>query len=159
MKPALLILPVTLVLAACAPLQKAFEPAPVVEAGAKTPPAPEAAASPAPAASPPPVSVLDLVSRPAEQALLSGLRAYDEGQYGPAEQRLGNALKLGLSAPRDRAAAHKTLAFIYCTSKRIKACEASFRAARAADPGFALSKAEAGHPTWGPVYRRVLDPR
>ena len=51
--------------------------------------------------------------------------------------------------------AHKHLAFIYCTSDRIKACEAEFRAAREADPAFALSKAEAGHPQWGPVYQRV----
>jgi hypothetical protein len=35
-------------------------------------------------------------------------------------------------------------------------CEAAFRAARAADPGFVLSRSEAGHPLWGPVYRRVL---
>jgi hypothetical protein len=35
-------------------------------------------------------------------------------------------------------------------------CEASFRAARQADPTFALSKSEAGHPVWGPVYKRVV---
>jgi len=34
-------------------------------------------------------------------------------------------------------------------------CEVQFRAARAADAGFALSKSEAGHPLWGPVYQRV----
>ena len=34
-------------------------------------------------------------------------------------------------------------------------CEAAFRAARAADPAFALSRAEAGHPMWGPVYQRA----
>ena len=45
---------------------------------------------------------------------------------------------------------------MYCSSKRVKACEAAFRAAREADPAFTLSKAEAGHPTWGPVWRRVL---
>jgi len=48
--------------------------------------------------------------------------------------------------------AHKTLAFIYCTSGRKAECEAAFRAARVADPAFALNKAEAGHPVWGPVY-------
>ena len=59
------------------------------------------------------------------------------------------------SSPRDRAAAHKNLAFIYCTSDRIKACETAFRSAREADPNFVLSKAEAGHPRWGPVYQRL----
>ena len=104
----------------------------------------------------PPVSIVELSARPAEQALLTGIRAYDDGQYKLAEQRLGSALKTGLAAPKDRAAAHKTLAFIYCTSQRAKACESAFRAARAADPAFTLSKAEAGHPLWGPVYRRTL---
>ena len=158
-----LALPAALLLAACAPLQKAAEPAPVVDAGAAPPAAaaspPAAPPPPPPAPPPPPTSVLELAARPPERALLAGLRAYDDGQYAQAEQRLQAALKLGLAAPRDRAAAHKTLAFIFCTSQRVKACEAAFRAARAADPGFALSRAEAGHPTWGPVYRRTLDPR
>ena len=57
---------------------------------------------------------------------------------------------------RDKAAAHKHLAFIYCTSKRADKCEVEFRAARLADPGFTLNKSEAGHPAWGPVYQRTL---
>jgi hypothetical protein len=51
--------------------------------------------------------------------------------------------------------AHKLLAFIYCTTDRLPACEAEFRAARAAEPAFTLSKAESGHPQWGPVWQRV----
>ena len=58
----------------------------------------------------------------------------------------GLALGLGLGSPRDRAMAHKHLAFILCTSDRLEACETEFRAARSADPAFALSRAEAGHP-------------
>jgi Tfp pilus assembly protein PilF len=102
-----------------------------------------------------PSGLMDVVERPAEKALLAGLRAYDDAQYVLAEQQLKLALKTGLASPRDRAAAHKLLAFIACTSDRIKACEAEFRAAREADPAFTLSKAEAGHPQWGPVYQRV----
>lgn len=102
-----------------------------------------------PAAAP---SVSDAFDRPAERNLLLGLRAYDEAQYPEAERALGEALRLQLTTPRDRATAHKTLAFIYCTSGRTAECEAAFRAARAADPAFALNKAEAGHPVWGPVY-------
>jgi Tfp pilus assembly protein PilF len=99
--------------------------------------------------------LMDVAERPAEKALLAGMRAYEDAQYPLAETQLGLALKGGLASPRDRAAANKHLAFIYCTSNRIKACEDAFRAARAADPAFALSKAEAGHPQWGPVYQRV----
>ena len=97
-----------------------------------------------------------MIDRPAERALLAGMRAYDEGQYTDAEKQLQGALAANLASPRDRAAAHKLLAFIYCTSQRIPACEAAFRAARGSDPSFALSHAEAGHPLWGPVYKRTL---
>jgi hypothetical protein len=109
-------------------------------------------------ASPPPrpSGLAELMERPAERALVEGLRAYDEGQYPQAEAALLRALSGSLASPRDRASAHKLLAFIACTSERIATCEEAFRAARAADPGFALDRSEAGHPLWGPVYRRVL---
>ena len=107
------------------------------------------------AEAPPTPGLLDVAQRPAEQALLAGMRAYDDAQYAQAEQQLLLALKTGLVSPRDRAAAHKLLAFIDCTSARVPACEAEFRAARADDPAFALTRAEAGHPLWGPVYQRV----
>ena len=95
---------------------------------------------------------------PAEKALAAGLRAYDEGQYPLAERQLQQALQLGVSGAKDRANAHKHLAFIYCTSNRSVECETQFRAARRADPGFALSRSEIGHPLWGPVYQRVVQP-
>ncbi|GAB4563707.1 MAG: TssQ family T6SS-associated lipoprotein [Rhizobacter sp.] len=103
----------------------------------------------------PVVGLLDVVSRPAERALQGGLRAYDDAQYADAEKQLNQALQAGLASPRDKGAAHKTLAFIYCTSKRLLECEAEFRAAKQADPSFALSKSEQGHPLWGPVYKKV----
>jgi Tfp pilus assembly protein PilF len=104
---------------------------------------------------PAPVAVTDLKDRPAENALLSGIRAYEEAQYPQSEKLLNDALKIGVAAARDRANAQKYLAFIYCTSQREAQCEQAFRAARAADPQFALTKSEAGHPLWGPVYKRV----
>lgn len=97
----------------------------------------------------------DAMQRPAERALLAGLRAYDDGRYAEAERELKKALDIGLPGAKDRASANKHLAFVYCTSNRMPACGRAFRAAREADPGFALSRAEAGHPLWGPVYRRV----
>ncbi len=106
---------------------------------------------------PPPVptGLMEVIERPAEKALLGGWRAYEDAQYPQAEKQLGQALQIGLVSARDRATAHKLLAFIFCTSDRAAACEVEFRRARAADPDFALSKSEAGHPQWGPVYRRV----
>ena len=105
------------------------------------------------AAPPPrPIGVSEVSERPAERALLGAIRAYDEADYGAAERQSDEALRLGLQSPRDVALAHKLRAFVYCTSNRIPACEEEFRAARAVDPGFVLSRAEAGHPVWGPVY-------
>lgn len=101
----------------------------------------------------------EVIQRPAERALLAGLRAYDDGQYIDAERDLTQALRIGLVSVKDRAAAHKHLAFVYCTSQRLKPCEEAFRAARAADAEFALSRAEAGHPQWGPVYKRLAAAR
>ena len=105
---------------------------------------------------PAPSGLLDVAARPAEKALLAGLRAYDDAQYPEAEKQFRLALGSGLTSARDRAAAHKHLAFIACTSSRIPECEADFRWARQADSTFVLSKSEAGHPLWGPVYKRVL---
>ena len=110
-------------------------------------------------ASAPPVGLSEVLQRPAERALLAGLRAYDDAQYADAERELGKALSLGLPSAKDRASAHKHLAFVHCASQRVAACEAAFRAARGADPAFALSRAEAGHPLWGPVYKRLLASR
>ena len=105
---------------------------------------------------PAPTGVAEVLDRPAERQLVNGLRLYDDAQYAEAEAALGEALRLQLASPRDRASAHKTLAFIYCTSQRLAECEAAFRAARAADPQFQLGKSEAGHPVWGPVYQRSM---
>lgn len=105
---------------------------------------------------PPAIGVMDIADRPAERALLDGLRAYEDAQYDEAEKQFNLALRSGLASPRDRAEAHKHLAFIFCASRRLDPCEKAFRSARAADGSFALSKSEAGHPVWGPVYRRLF---
>jgi len=114
-----------------------------------------ACAAPAPPA-PPPTGLSEVMARPAERALLDGMRAYDDGQYEHAEKALRKALADGLPSARDRATAHKLLAFITCTSDRLADCQAQFREARAADASFALSRSEAGHPVWGPVYKSSL---
>jgi Tfp pilus assembly protein PilF len=103
-----------------------------------------------------PVGLLDVSGRPAEKALLDGLKAYDDAQYESAERLFRQALALGLASVKDRAEAHKRLAFIHCAAGRLDPCEAEFRAARQVDPVFALDRAEAGHPVWGPVYRKVV---
>ena len=106
-------------------------------------------------APPAPLGLVEMSERPAEKALLAGLKAYEDAQYDAAERQFAQALGLGLAAPRDRAEAHKRLAFIRCAAAKLDECETEFRRARAADPAFALDRSEAGHPVWGPVYRKL----
>lgn len=99
-------------------------------------------------------SIHSVFQRDGEPALAAGIRKYDDGEYADAAKNLRTALELGLSDP-DRVRAHKYLAFIDCTSGRVDRCRDEFRAALAIDPKMQLAPAEAGHPTWGPVFRSV----
>jgi Tfp pilus assembly protein PilF len=89
-----------------------------------------------------------------EPALAAGLRQYEEGNYAEAAKQLQSAISQGL-ASADRVKAHKHLAFIHCVSGRNAACREEFRKALAINPQLELAAAEAGHPTWGPVFRAV----
>jgi Tfp pilus assembly protein PilF len=104
-----------------------------------------------------PTSVAELASKVAEQSLLAGLKAYDDGEYEAAEIALRKALAERLAFPRDVATAWKFLAFIHCISNRGGECEAAFREAFAADPAFDLATKERGHPLWGPVFLKVKE--
>ncbi|MDE2594298.1 MAG: TssQ family T6SS-associated lipoprotein [Burkholderiales bacterium] len=115
------------------------------------PPPPTVASAPAPVEQAAPAVVVT-----PENLLAQGVKEYQAAQYQQAELDLKSALQMGLAQPADVASANKHLAFIFCTSKREAQCLAAFKAARAADPKFALTKAEAGHPMWGPVYKRSL---
>lgn len=106
-----------------------------------------------PAAQPP--TVLSSQSEKAEQALSGGIASYENGSYSLAARQLQSALTLGLESPSRQAAAHKYLAFIHCVGGRKNSCRDEFRKAIEADPDFVLTPAEAGHPTWGPVFRKL----
>jgi Tfp pilus assembly protein PilF len=92
-----------------------------------------------------------LQSSRASAALRTGLREYDNGEYGEAARKLQRSLELGLS-DADAADAHKHLAFIQCGWNRERACREEFRKALSLDPALELAPAEAGHPAWGPVF-------
>ncbi len=89
-----------------------------------------------------------------EPALAAGLRQYEDGNYAEASKKLQSAIEQGLGRS-ERVNAHKHLAFIHCVSGRSSACREEFRKALAIEPGLDLPPAEAGHPTWGPVFRSV----
>jgi Tfp pilus assembly protein PilF len=87
-------------------------------------------------------------------ALSTGLKQYDEGEYQPAAKSLQSALDQGL-ADKDKVDAHKHLAFINCSQGRNGTCREEFRKALAINPSLELTPAEAGHPTWGPIFRSL----
>ncbi|OYY60657.1 MAG: hypothetical protein B7Y50_06645 [Hydrogenophilales bacterium 28-61-11] len=93
--------------------------------------------------------------RKAEKDLSSGIRAYEEGEYKSTTRLLQSALSAGLLLNSDKVAAHKYLAFVHCAQSREKLCREEFRKALELDPGFELTPAESGHPSWGPVFRSL----
>ena len=93
--------------------------------------------------------------RKAEQDLSSGIRAYEDGEYGSSARFLQNALSAGLFLNSDKVAAHKYLAFIHCAQAREESCGNEFRKALELDPELELTPAESGHPLWGPVFKSL----
>jgi len=93
----------------------------------------------------------------AQMTLVEGLRQFDAGDHPASAKTLASALEIGLG-DKDRASAHKHLAFIHCTAGRERQCRDEFRKALAADPATRLDAAEAGHPVWGPIFRSMSGP-
>jgi len=91
-------------------------------------------------------------------ALSAGLKQYEEGEYAESAKNLQGAIELGIEA-KERANAHKHLAFIHCSSNRQQQCREEFRKALAVDPALELAPAEAGHPVWGPIFRSLKPAR
>jgi hypothetical protein len=149
---ALLMCACTVVLTGCAtpaPEPTAPPPAPAPAVVTAPPPAPEPVA-PAPA----PVVATPAVS-PGAASLRDGTAAFSQGEYKRAEAKLLESQKLGLNQSSEQLQAHKTKAFLYCVTRRTALCEKSFADAFATDKGFDLTRAERGHPVWGPVFARV----
>lgn len=99
-----------------------------------------------------------LFENDAKAQLAEGIKDYENGRLTEASAILQSALDSGLPEA-DQVTAHKYLAFIYCATKRERQCRAHFRTALELDPSFELTPAEAGHPMWGPVFRRAKEGR
>jgi len=91
----------------------------------------------------------------ARESLAQGVEHYNAGKFADATRSLTAALDHGQLTRPEQGSARKYLAFIHCASGREAQCRDEFRKALEIDPGFELSVAEAGHPSWGPVYREV----
>jgi len=124
---------------------------PVVEA----PPTQESRETASPAKSAASQNIETAPLSKAQQDLAAGVARYEDGNYKLAARLLQDALNQGLELTAEQARAHKYLAFIHCVGSRQNLCRDEFRKALEADPAFDLSPAEAGHPIWGPIFRKL----
>jgi len=83
-----------------------------------------------------------------------GLQQFEDGDYVESAKNLQGAIDRGLPT-KERADAHKHLAFIHCALARERACRDEFRKALVLEPSLELAPSEAGHPAWGPIFRSV----
>lgn len=88
------------------------------------------------------------------EQLAKGLKVYENGNYKAARKSLQSALDAGLNST-DQVLAYKHLAFVTCAAGQKEQCKGHFRKLLAIDPAFELDRKEAGHPTWGKVFRAV----
>lgn len=93
--------------------------------------------------------------RPAERLLYDASQRYDAGDYLEAAKLYQSAYSQGLEKRSDQIESLKKAAFSFCLAGRTRECRTEFSRVISIDPGFELTAAEAGHPTWGPVYRQV----
>lgn len=88
----------------------------------------------------------------AEQLLDKGMAQYEEGEYESAAKLLQSAVKEGLPASADTVKALKHSAFSLCLLERYRPCREEFMKIFEVDPGFDLTVAEAGHPSWAKIF-------
>ena len=91
----------------------------------------------------------------ATEQLGSGIRQYETGDFDSAVKSLTGSLEHGMLSKNDQSRARKYLAFTHCVSGREAQCRDEFRKAFEINSDFALTAAEDGHPSWGPIYRNV----
>ena len=125
-----------------APAAERPRPAPPAPPAAALPPAPDDRASPAD----------DSAAQTSKAIYAEGLRLHRAGQYDDAIARFAAVQ----SPPSLRVQALKHTAFGYCVTNRLPLCQRAFQDALALSPAFRLTKAEQGHPVWGPVFTKAL---
>jgi hypothetical protein len=87
-----------------------------------------------------------------EQLVQEGSALYDKGDYRGAIRKLITARDAADEGSSAKKASLRLLAFSYCVSNQRVLCRQQFSALLALEPTFQLSRAEAGHPLWGPVF-------
>jgi hypothetical protein len=96
------------------------------------------------------------VKRAAELAVDKGVELYDQGDFAGAIKKLQGSPEIWADSQTDlKVRAYKYLAFSFCVTNKRTLCQQQFEKLLELDASFELSAAEAGHPTWGPIFKRA----
>ncbi len=92
---------------------------------------------------------------PGEKDLAEGQNLYDSGDYKGAQRKLLAAQNAAGDATLTKQTSMKLLAFTYCLTNQRVQCKQQFTNLLKINPKFELTKSEAGHPLWGPVFAQT----
>ncbi len=84
-----------------------------------------------------------------------GIALFEQGKFADAVRLLQESPEIAADGADVRAQSLKYQAFGQCVTGRQAACRRSFDALLVLDPAFALTPAEAGHPSWGREFERA----
>lgn len=91
----------------------------------------------------------------AEQFLADGTELYEKGDFKGAIRKLQGARDSFADNSTGMQQSLKYLAFSYCVTGQRSLCKAQFVGLLKIAPEFQLSRAESGHPLWGPVFKEA----
>lgn len=94
-----------------------------------------------------------VIPQPSTLALAEGVDLYNQGQFQAAIRKLQDTPDIWTNTPAIQVEGFKYLAFSQCVIRQTSQCRQSFERLLNLAPSFELSRAEAGHPLWGPVFR------
>lgn len=90
-----------------------------------------------------------------EQVLLEELRKkFTAGSYDAVIEDVSQMPEYQAGGLPFRTQSLKFLAFSQCVSNKVRDCTKTFDTILDLDPNFNLEPAEAGHPSWGPVFAK-----
>jgi hypothetical protein len=100
-------------------------------------------------------STPDTVKSEPELLFAEGTELYEKGDYKAAIRKLQAAKDAASDASAIQQNSLKYLAFSYCVTGQKALCKVQFVSLLKMTPEFQLSRAEAGHPLWGPVFKEA----
>jgi|GEM_PF-1286493 len=89
-----------------------------------------------------------------QRTFAEGLNLYDNGEYLAAIKKFQSP-EMSKAWPELRVRTLKYLAFSYCVTDQLQACQQAFYDAIQISPQFKLQPSEKDHPIWGPVFQKA----